>query len=281
MAAYKQLGDSITVLREKCTGVSWELDNAQIYQCFCLWWLGRLHEMTSLVSTGLREATERDDLFLRGVLSACPAILWQLVLDQPDEARRLVDEVSNSRSGEHFYTDHWFRLVGRTLYQLYRGDGVSAWQAIAETWPHLKRSLLLRSQTFRAFALQLRAHAALAAASEVADARPYRERATADASRLARGRLPYCKPFANQILATVLTAKGDTHQALRLLDAAAEGFQLANMAVCAEAVRFRIGQLVGGQAGASQQAELCAGMEERGIRNPERLSAMLAPGFRL
>jgi hypothetical protein len=63
-----------------------------------------------------------------------------------------------------------------------------------------------------------------------------------------------------------------------LLTRAQLGFEAADMALYSAAARRCRGLLVGGGEGAALVAEADAWMRNEGIRNPERMTAMLAPG---
>jgi len=72
--------------------------------------------------------------------------------------------------------------------------------------------------------------------------------------------------------------RGETERALSLLEAAETGLAAADMALHAAVARRRRGELLGGDSGRALVAAADAWMASQAIRNPERMTAMLAPG---
>ena len=78
--------------------------------------------------------------------------------------------------------------------------------------------------------------------------------------------------------AGVAATQGETARALSLLEPAETGLAAADMALHAAAARRRRGELLGGDAGRGLVAAADAWMADQTIRNPARMTAMLAPG---
>lgn len=78
--------------------------------------------------------------------------------------------------------------------------------------------------------------------------------------------------------AGVAATRGDSTSAARLLAGAESGLRAAEMALHLAAATRRRGELIGGDAGRGLVDESNAWMTGQGIRNPDRMSALLAPG---
>jgi hypothetical protein len=126
---------------------------------------------------------------------------------------------------------------------------------------------------------ELRARVALAAARARRDGEQLLAAARREARTLARGQMSFGAPAAHSILGTIAAQQRDLKTAIGELRQAAHGYDAADMAMHAAATRMRLGRLVGGDEGARLEREAEAWMSERGVRRPERLTAMLAPGF--
>jgi hypothetical protein len=143
------------------------------------------------------------------------------------------------------------------------------------------RMIVSRLQLTNIISLHLRARAALAAAAGSPPAE--RRRLIADARRcarrIARERMPWSDPLAALVRAGADALEGDLEAAGRGLVVAIAGFDASDTLACAAAARFRLGALEGGSAGAARIAEATAALTNQSVRRPERLVAMLAPGF--
>jgi hypothetical protein len=81
------------------------------------------------------------------------------------------------------------------------------------------------------------------------------------------------------IRAGVAAGGGDRPRAIRLLAEAARAFDGVDMALYAAVARRRQGELLGGPEGQALLAQADAWMAGQNIRNPTRVTAMMAPGF--
>jgi len=270
------------ILREQCTGVTWEFDVVQVYSLRTLFFLGRLRELAEKLPRLLREAKERDDLYLATSLKTRHAYVVDLMNDEPDKARSHLRRAAQKWSNRSYYLQHYFRLIGDMESMLYAGSGAAAWQELAGPWRDLKHSLLLWSGQFlRMEALHMRARCAIGAALAAGsfEVRKLVRAALSDARRLERERTAWGEPLAKLVRAGAASlGSGDPSQAADLLAQAQTGFEAAEMSLYAAAVRRCRGLIVGGTEGTALVAAADHWMTDEGIRNPERMTAMLAPG---
>jgi hypothetical protein len=271
------------VLREQCTGVSWELDAVHIYSLRSLFYLGRLGEVASRLPKLLQEAEERDDLYAEISLKTRHAYLVHLMLDEPAEARQQLTLAASEWSHQGFYLQHYFHLIGDLEIAMYAGSSREAWTTLAERWRVLQRSLLLRgAQYLRLEALHARGRCAIASAGShgvpVSDRDALLGLATRDIRRIEKENAPWSNPLALLLSAGVASLRAQKEMVLDRLALAHAGFEQADMVLYTAAARRCRGILVGGEEGASLVAEADAWMTNEGIRNPERMTAMLAPG---
>jgi hypothetical protein len=158
---------------------------------------------------------------------------------------------------------------------LYRGDAQGAWRLLNEHESRLRHSLLTKVQVFRVETHYLWARAALAMAATEARPERFLSRARMAARRIARERMPWSNPIALLLDACVANLEGRQAKACGHLRDAAEEFDRADMQLYAAVARSRLGIIEGSNV--RERAE--AWMTAQAIRNPARLSAMLAPGF--
>ena len=268
------------ILRERCTGVVWEIQMAQLIGLDLLFFLGEVAELSRRLPSLLKEAKERGNLlratFLRTGYSS--HIAW-LAADDPEGA------VQELEAGFREWTrfDHlqiWARGVRRDI-ALYSGTGLLVPGRVDAGWRPFAKALDRFAQVGFLRGLDSRARSRLGMAASVAQPRECESLlrgAEAHARTILRERTQWAEPLARLVQAGAATTRGATEQALGLLSAAEAGFARADMALHLAAARRRRGELLGGEAGRDLVAAADAWMSGQGIKNPERMTAMLAPG---
>src|SRR6185312_6647094 len=136
---------------------------------------------------------------------------------------------------------------------------------------------LLRVQFIRTAMLGLRGRCALAAAATGGDG-PWLASARRDAARLDRERTVWARAQALSLRAGIAALQGRDAQAAVQFRAAAQAYRDADMALCAAVADYRLGMLGGGAAGRDLRQGAEAWMTGQGIRRPERVAALFAPG---
>jgi hypothetical protein len=266
--------------RDRCTGVTWEMETLRWFSLWSLSYLGGLAELGRRVPSRLREATERGDLYAAICHSTGLANLVWLAQDDPQTARGRSREALERWSQKTFHVEHWWAMLGERQVDLYIGDAAGAYRQVHAQWEALQRSLLLMVQLTRLEATHLRARAALA----LARARPSAQRELCreveqDAARILKERVPWSSPLVTLLRAGVAATQGDLGQAGALLGEATSGLEAGHMALYAAAARFQHGRILGGDEGRSLVAAAEWWMADQGILNRARMAAMLAPGF--
>jgi serine/threonine protein kinase len=266
------------ILREQCTGVQWELTTCQIFLLTSLTYLGETSEIVRRVPLLMDSARERGNLFESIELRTRQNLYWLLCDDPATAGSELADAMAQwSRKG--FYRQDYNRLLAQTQIDLYLGQPTVAWARLAQAWPALRSSQLLRVQLFLAEALYLRARAAIAAARRGHDVPAMLRRADRDARRIAREKMPWCVSFDPLLRAGIAAVQGNSETAAHLLAKSVAGFEAAKMRLFAAAARRRLGETIGGDEGAGFIQEADSFMRRQSIRSPERMTNMLVPGF--
>src|SRR5690242_21130176 len=78
--------EAALIFRGRCTGVTWELDNAQLYQLWAAIFLGELQDLERQSSLLLTEARARGDIYLETNLRTRVANMCHLAANDPDAA---------------------------------------------------------------------------------------------------------------------------------------------------------------------------------------------------
>ena len=267
------------IFRNRCTGIAWELDAAQLYWLLSLVYLGEYAELSRLAPGMLKEAQERGDLFAATSLNAFMMPNLLLGADNPDGARQTTRAALAKWSQHGFHTQHLLALVSEVEVDLYRGEGAAAWARLKSHWPAYTGSLMTRVQHPHIQVLYSRARSALAAAASAGDPAALLRSAAKDARRLEREKMPWSLALAGLIRAGLAAARGDLDGSRARLAQAIPDLDRVEMGLQAAAARRRLGHLLGGDEGRTLVDQADARMAAQGIRNPARMTAALAPGF--
>ena len=123
--------------------------------------------------------------------------------------------------------------------------------------------------------VHLRAAAAVCLALD-GETKPLLGRARRDVAALERERLPWSLALAKLIRAAIQNRSGDSAACANLLADASDELDRAAMPAYAAAARFWRTRLQNDSPGQNAAIEELQAM---GVRNPERMAAMLVPGF--
>jgi hypothetical protein len=272
------LADGERILRDGALDARWEIDTSQLFLVSSQLYLGRCRAMSETVPVLLRDARERGDQYLATGLQTWRGNFAWLILDAPDEARRLA--ASEARGGEVFHTRHYYALLNACQIDLYCGDDRAAWERVEASWRAFHGSMLRRIQHVRIEGEVVRGRAALAAAAGGGAAREglLRE-AERSALAIAREGAPWGDAVAAQLRGTAAALRGDRVAALALLERALAGYDAIGMGLFAAATRRGLGGLIGGPAGAAMQEAGEAWMRGEAVRDPDRMTRLFAPGL--
>jgi len=130
----------------------------------------------------------------------------------------------------------------------------------------------------RALLWSARGRAAIAAFRQTRDA-GYLGEAGRCARRLAREGAPFCESEAIYLRAAIAYGQGDPARAIALLHECDRVGDRAGLVLNQLGVRRALGLLIGGDQGAALIQQLLSFGGAQGLRRPERLTAVFAPGF--
>ena len=164
---------------------------------------------------------------------------------------------------------------------LYSGETLGVSPGVDKAWRVPARTLDRFVQAGFIRGLDTRARRRLGMAAQAADTgeRQALLRGVEEHARtILREKTPWGDALALLLRAGAAATRGETEQSLSLLEPAETGLAAADMALHAAVARRRRGELLGGDTGRGLVAAVDAWMAGQTIRNPERMTAMLAPG---
>jgi hypothetical protein len=253
----------------------------------CLTMLGEWPEIGRRLPPILAGARQRGDRLLTSMMLV-HSFVSHLASGRPDEAEKAIRDAVEVWPQAGFFATSYWGLYGRVEARLYRGEGQHAWELIKREWSSVRRSAFVEYiETLRLLMYHLRARTALAAAETAPGSRGFfdlRERMLRAAARAAgkveRQHMPWSDPLARLIRAGIAELRGRREQALALLADAEECLVAADMRMYSAAARRQRGQLLGGAEGQALVEAADASMKEQDVREPDRIAAMLVPGFK-
>jgi tetratricopeptide (TPR) repeat protein len=254
---------------------------AHLYTLNCLYLMGSIREYASRLPDLLDRYQAGGDLWAEVHLRTHYARLKCFVHDDPDAAEEQLDWVIGRWSHRGFHTQHYEEALIRVQVALYRGQARQAWDLLALRWRSFSTSFLLRVQVIRILLLDLRARTALTLSAGLSDRgqeKRFLKIAEASARRIARDQTAWGDALAELLHAGIAVTAGDRRRALQSLDRAEAQLETAGMELHAAVARRRRGELIGGREGQKLIEKSDQWMQTEGIKNPARLTALIACG---
>jgi hypothetical protein len=254
-----------------CPGSDWERITAHVFSLFSLYSLGEWSENRRRSLRLVEDAKQREDLYAQTTLSLF-AYAKLLADDDPETAEIEQRERISRWRNPTFDLQQFFLAYGMSEIDLYMGRASAASERVNSLWPVLKRSLLLKVQVLSAFAHYLRARCAIATA--LTGDKKALKIARRSARALEHHDLTWNSAFADAVYAGIdcLSGKGDL--ARIKLDSARVKLSVAAMPPWLAAVSHLQAVI-----DPTRETGDTAWFSLEGVRNPDRLSALLVPGI--
>jgi serine/threonine protein kinase/tetratricopeptide (TPR) repeat protein len=269
-------------LRSNRIGWTWELRTARIFAMWALMYSGDLINLSSRWKKLLKDSVERGDLYATTILNGAVMTTIYLAGDMPDKALEDLKVAEDAWPREGGHVQHHSFVIARTNINLYRRDGVAAWETIKKVakWPNFK--YLTLTQQVRIEHLAASGIAAVAAWKQSGNNALLAEAERA-AQKLSREQTTRSSAFT-QLIQAALALPSDPKKAMQELESAIKSFETADMQLHAAAVRYQLGSLLSRTPATREKGhqlrELAAQhMKGQKVRKPGRLAASIAPGF--
>ncbi|MDZ4674843.1 MAG: protein kinase [Gemmatimonadota bacterium] len=267
------------MLREHCTGVTWETEVAELYELHSLSHLGRWSELATRAPAILARARERRNNLLATYIRTRIQFLLHLAADDPARARAEQSESLAGWSGGGFQLQHYWHWYAQTMIDLYQGNLPLAWDRLAGQWRAYRLSLLSGTQALHIGILVVRARVAVGmAAREQGRVRArWVVRARRDLRWLDRTGMPWAVAQTGVVRAGLALLDDEPELAVRLLRESSVALADVELGADRAAAQWCLGTLDQSAAGQAARREAMDWMEREGIRNPARLAAMFVP----
>jgi hypothetical protein len=259
-------------------GKRFMLNSVRLWRYRVLSMRGDLNALRARLPPVLREAEERSDLY--SLVNYRATALLQIALgdDAPERAEEELNGALVHLPANAFHVQHYFCLLSQVTIPLYRGDGARALTILTETWPRLKKSLLLRVPVIRAVVYDLLGRSALSATCHDRGRLPELRSVIRRASSTLRKEVdPWSNGLADALDAGCASLEGDHVRAREHLELAAQAQTTHGMDLYAAAARMALARLEGAERTGEPSDEGRSAMLAAGVQNPERMARLLVP----
>jgi serine/threonine protein kinase len=265
--------------RDECVGAAWELDQSLSFPYWDCYYLGDLAELSRRQPAILAAARERGAVLAESQLTTFGGPFVWLAADDPRGALDAISRVEEHWRDVEYQVYHFTLLSAKSEIALYEGRGMEALEAVNREWPQLRGALLLHVEIVRTYMHYLRGRAALATALEGRDSAEAIEHARRSAKVLSRMKPHFARGGGHYLRAALAHREGDEVRAVGELEQAVREFDADRMGLYANCARYRLGELIGGDSGRELVQGFRSWAAEQGVKNPEGMAAVNAPGF--
>jgi hypothetical protein len=264
------------MFRNDCVGVAWEIGTVSHMAMLDLMHIGHFHQLRSRLTRALDEADRRGDLYTTTELRTALHPIVCLMDDQVATARDVIARAGAHLSRREVTVLHWQHLQSSAWVELYSGAPAKAVEVLDQRLPAIRRAFLFRVALIKVTATLVRTAAWLGALSEGAPA-PRRLRAAIERACGGLGSDPQSRAVAILVGAELAVLRGDLDAAAAGYRSAALGFDATDTLTFADAARWRLGELLGGDEGRALVDQARAALVAEGIVRPDRVVAMFVP----
>jgi hypothetical protein len=261
--------------------VAWEVGSLNsFFRLPAFLHLGELEALGRRARECLRHAEELGDRYTATTLRTNVMPVTWLIIDDADQAEReAVEAIRRWSTSPQWHIQHWCAFFGQAHVDLYRGEARQALARLRAAWPRVRRALILRIAPQRLQTLQLRAHCALATVEHDGHDGALLALAERDTRRIAREVGPWPAAVATHLGAGLAALRGEPMEAVRLLRSAESQYRALDMQLMLASVRWRLGELVGGDEGMALRTAGERFFTAQRVARPERWWRALVPGI--
>jgi hypothetical protein len=183
----------------------------------------------------------------------------------------------------HFDFPQWSGALLIAEILLYKGDPIAALKFLEENWRSIMRLLRwVRSPYLRILAFHSMARCVIAIAAmpgcSLSDRSDRLRDARRLASRIEKEATQHSVAISTMVHASICAVTQDRQRGLTILTNAEASLQFVDMHMYEAAVRWRRGQLIGGDEGQRLRSSSEEFMRSQAVERPDRITDMLVPG---
>lgn len=278
---YFSVGEEIT--RKECIGENYGaplrgIENLVTWGMRALFYQGNVKKLLEKLPDYLADGKARENLLMLTNLGTGVVYLSYLAEDRPEIAWHELEQTSNLWSKRRFQLHDYWKLLARSEIGLYSSNPSLAWTEINVKWSELVRAGNQSLQLTIIEILHFQARLALLMAQNQSNAGYFLNIAEKNARKIKREKTAYGDGWADLILAGVEATRGRVAVAINYLSSAEIKLAEADMMLYAAAASHRRGELLTSDEGSELIKQAEDWMIAQQIKNPARMTDMLAPG---
>jgi serine/threonine protein kinase len=281
--ALEQWNEAITSYRAVIGRAGFELDTVSLFSCWSLYYLGEIGELSRRVPA-MAEAAVRSGNRYTAVTLRCAFPLAWLARLEPEAIESDLDAALTSwtTAAGNYQLQHMLALCSRIDIALYRRRPDDVTERIAREHKLVRRAMLDRPPLQALLVRSSYARHAIALAVAAPPRSSERREALQQARRhvrvFRRAPIGIAVPTATMFDGLIAEVDGDRDGAIAAFRACLPGLEQCDTHLFANAVRARLGRLVGGDEGRALVSDVHAWLAREGVREPETMLSMLVPG---
>lgn len=259
------------------SGSFWELGQLQLFGALAGLFSGRIQQVASTAQDNVAEARLRGDLYTITCLRSAITPLSFLVRDDPTRARAEIDEaLAQWGRPDVFENQHFMAFIAGCLTELYDDEVDTALAKCRDVDTAMRGSLLKHVQVIRCAWRMLdgltRLHVMARRGTD-----EHVRKVRSHVRRLVAERAAWCEGAAAHLRAGLALLEGRTDEAIGALREADDRLRGPGFEMFRVPARWRLGGVLGGEAGAALQGKARAELAAAGVRAPDRWLEILAP----
>lgn len=282
-SSYDLFTEAIKLYRAVVGRAGFELDTVSMFCCFSLYYLGDVNELSRRVPAMVQSATRTGNRYTAVTLRCGFPVAWLARLEPDTIEAEIVEALASwSSPGGGAQIQHLLALCSRLDLAMYRGNPEAATPLIEAELGRVRRAMLDKPPIYDLLLGATLARHALACAARAPAGSPRRRDAVTTARRVARryrrSKMPLMRACATMLGGVIAELEADRDRAATGYREALAELERTETHLFAQAVRNRLGVLVGGDEGAALCAAAHHWMARQGVREPATMLDMLLPG---
>jgi tetratricopeptide (TPR) repeat protein len=276
--------EAVMLHRRDCVRYSFEVPTALAFRVSALAIQGTIRQAKAETLEAIGDARRRGDIYVSRLFKSGYTIYIALAEDSPDTAIADAAVLLSDAPSDHFTSLHWSHFIATVNALVYAGRAWDAWALVQQQWTSIRATGFLSLGCIGAHLREIRARAALSAATAGSPPQSLKEwtpkillrLAEEDARRISRTHvLSHAAATAAAIRSGIAALNSEAANRGALLESARQGFDQAGMMLHRAAAEMQLSTLPAYNREKADGAPGHQTMSDEGVLRPDHMSAFL------